>query len=159
MDSYHDRINREINEQLDLLAEEGASWKAEWVANAICKSHQGALREGEGSEFWLWTSYRSVRDMVRRQINVRAGDEADRPERHQIELKGFDRDRLQDYYLVERDGEALGVPVTDLTDAEISQKAGNFRAMANACHEHANELMRFKAWRSSTRPLVANEPV
>ena len=60
---------------------------------------------------------------------------------------------LQDYYVVERDGKDVeGVPVTDLTDAEIHQKVGYYRAMGTAYHEHAHELIRCKEWRNAGSP-------
>ena len=149
MDSYYDRLVREINGNLDTLAESGDRWVASWVANAICNDHEDALPAGEGSEFWLWNAYRNVREMVRKQINARAGDTAERGHEHQFTFPGFDRDQLQDYYMVDRDGEEVGVPVMDLTDAEVDGKTNMYMAMGAACFAHARELQRFKEWRMS----------
>ena len=149
MDSYHDRLAREISGQLDDLAKSSTPWIASWVANAICNDHRNALPDTDGSEFWLWNAYRNVRDMVRKQINSRAGDEAERGDKHQFTLRGFDRDQLQDYYMVDRDGEEIGVPVMDLTDAEVDGKANMYMSMGVACFAHARELQRFKEWRTS----------
>ena len=97
--------------------------------------------------FWLWTGYSYVRKMVTTVINKRAGSAAQHPDRHQLVLRGFERDHLQDYYIVVRDAEELAIPVTDLSDEEIDAKIAEKRAMGAACYAHADELERFKHWR------------
>lgn len=151
MSSYHDRLIEEIDKRLDELARSGDPWIARWVANDICTSHEAALRSGEGADFWLWTGYQHVRRIVTRRINKRAGPSADVPDKPQLVLHGFEREHLQDYYVVERENEEVGVPVTQLTDAEIDTKIEEKRAMGAACYAHADELRRFKHWRKNAR--------
>jgi hypothetical protein len=146
MDSYHDRLVGEIEEHLNSLAAHAKPWDAGRIAAAICDAHRSALPEGDDGLFWQWTGYRHVREMVRRQISKRVGAH-ESPERPQLALPGFERERLQDYYLVERDGRDVGVPVVDLTDEEIEAKASEYRTMGAACYAHADELDRFRAWR------------
>ena len=155
MDSYHDRLVREINEQLDHLAEAGDRWIAGWIANTICDEHRAALPDKDGSEFWRWNTYQHVRKMVGQQINKRAGGQAHGQQKHQLALPGFERRHLQDYYVVERGGGEEGVPVTKLTDVEIRQKVGYYRAMGTACSEHADELLRYMEWRIGSVPAQA----
>ena len=64
-------------------------------------------------------------------------------------LPGFAH--LQAYYIVEREGDEVGVPVYDLTDLELEQKADLYSSMGTGCLAHADELRRFKrARRQST---------
>jgi hypothetical protein len=156
MVSSYDRTVTEINARLDALAEAGEPWTASWIAHAICGDHRAALAvDDEDSDFWIWNGYQHVRKLVREQINKRAGDSADKQDRQQFVLHGFERDHLQDYYVVERDGSEVGVPVTQLTDDEIDAKIAEKRAMGAACYAHADELQRFKHWRVEASRLSA----
>lgn len=152
MDSYHDRLVREINAELDRLAERRDKWVAKWITHSICESHRAALPDSDGSEFWRWNASRNVREMVRKQINRRAGDDAERGNSAQLDLDGFSRKLLQDYYLTEREGRDVGVPVTDMTDTELQAKAHHYRAMGATCFEHAKEIERFVEWRHDAMP-------
>jgi hypothetical protein len=152
MDSYHNRVIAEIETKLDARAEAGEPLVAKWISNEICNDHRGILPDSSESDFWLWTGYQYVRELVRKQINKRAGDRpAEKPERQQFVFPGFDRDHLQDYYMVEREGDEIGVPVIDLTDEELDRKASHYRAMGATCYAHADEIQRFKQYRSAAR--------
>ena len=147
MDSYYDRVTGEINARLDRLAEDNEPWIASWITTAICNDHSDGLRDGEEAHFWRWGAAQCVRDLVRKQINARAGDSLEHKEQDQFTLAGFERTHLQRYYMVERNGKEQGVPVTLLTDPEIDAKAMQYRAMGAGCYAHAHELERFKRWR------------
>lgn len=153
MSGLHERVVSEIGDHLDRLAKRGEPWVATWVASAICGDHD-VLPANEDGEFWRWNGYQNVRNLVRKQINKRAGDKADRAHSHQLVLHGFDRDYLQDYYMVERDGKEIGVPVTTMSDDELDAKAGLHRAMGAAHYGHADELERFKWWRQNVAEAV-----
>lgn len=147
--SYHDRLTKEIHAQLDALAAERRPWNASWIAHAICNGHDEVIsRDGpdgqEHADFWRHCGYQNTREEVRRCINQRAGERPDR-DPSQPSLPGFDH--LQAYYLVKRQGEEIGIPIFDLTDAEIEAKAELYRTMGKACFAHARELTRFKALR------------
>jgi hypothetical protein len=146
MNSYHDRLVGEIEERLNALQAHAKLLDAQAIALDICGSHKHALSDDEHGWFWQWNGYQNVRDMVRQRINKRVGSDDPTP-RAQIVLPGFERDRLQDYYTVSRDGAEVHVPVVDLTDDEIEAKAEEKRKMGAACYAHADELMRFKRWR------------
>ena len=143
--SYHDTVVREINATLDALAEARKKWIPNWVAHDLCKRHGDALPESEGAEWWRYTSYQYVRDLVRKQINARAGDQVSNPQQHQLVLNGFDRRYLQDYYMIEHRDEA--VPVTEASDGELHSKAAQYRAMGKTCFAHADEIEHFIVWR------------
>lgn len=150
--SYHDTLVEEINTKLDERMEQQLPLLANWVAHEICNAHASGLAQGEAADFWRHGGYEHTRDQVRRCINKRT--EAITPREPQMSLPGFDRTHLQDYYLVRRGSDDIGVHVLALTDEEIDAKAAQFDAMGKACMEHADELRRFKGWRVQ---LVAAE--
>lgn len=148
MESHYEPTIAQINEHLDYLAEQGQPWIEKWIAHAVCEKHRKALPYSADADFWLWNGYQSVRELVRRVIGKRAGLKPTKDrDKQQIDLPGFERVRLQDYYVVVRDGVEQGVPVVSLSDAEIDEKAGELRAMGAGLYAHADELERFKTWR------------
>jgi hypothetical protein len=141
--SYHTQLMDEINTLLDSIAEGGGEWRATWVAHEICRQHDdGLLTETTDADFWRHCGYTECRREVRQCINRRAGDSDEPREIGQYTLPGFKH--LQQYYVVRRDNEDVGVPVHDLTDAEIDSKGALYRNMGAACYAHADELDRFK---------------
>jgi hypothetical protein len=93
-----------------------------------------------------------TRRMVTEYINKR-GDGTNKAtgSSQQLPLPGFDREHLQDYYVVERDGEETGVCILDMTDGELEAKARHHEAIAGANLAHAREIRRFIAWRGESR--------
>jgi len=155
MPSYQEKLVAEINERLDGLVVIGETWHARWIAHAICQNHVEGLVDGDDADFWRHAGYQTVREMVTKTINRRAGDKAHMGAvSRQIVLPGFERNHLQDYYLVIRDGDDVGLPVTSLTDQELMGKARRYRTMGATCYEHADEIDRFRQWRES-RGLAA----
>lgn len=145
--SMESRIIEEINEVLNRLAAQGEPWRAQFVAAEIVQAHeQGLNADSEHADFHKHTSYSYTRDQVRRCMNRRAGDDA-APKPAQLSLPGFEREHLQDYYIVRRNGEDIGVSILDMTEMEIKRKAKHYRSMADACVQHARELERFLEWR------------
>ncbi|HEY1247311.1 MAG TPA: hypothetical protein VGF29_21020 [Hyphomicrobiaceae bacterium] len=139
-----DPFSAEIKSWLDRLADEGQPWRADWIANAICVSHEAGLADCQDAHFWRHYTLGAVRDQVRRVMNKRAGPAADGEETPR--LPGFEH--LQMYYLVKRGDEEVGVHVRDLTDAELDEKAALLRAMGTTCFAHAQEIERFKLGRA-----------
>ena len=146
MDSYHARIVGEIEERLNSLSAHAKVWDPVLITMDVCNAHRDGLVQGDGGIFWEWAGHRYVREMVRKQINSRVGGHVT-PAAPQLHLPGFERDRLQYYYTVERDGRELHVPVTEMADDEIDIKAEAYRKMGAACYAHADELDRFRVWR------------
>lgn len=148
--SYRDQLVGEINSQLDTLAKMKQPWRARWIAHGVCNAHANGLNEGDDADFWRYSSYEFTRKLVTECINRRAGPKAERSaDDGQFAFPEFERTHLQNYYVVKRDGEELGIFVGDLTDDEIEGKAALYRSQAATCYEHADELDRFKAWRKS----------
>ena len=142
--SYHDKLTDEINRILDDLTSRGETWDAKWIAHAVCNGHSDGLTDAPDADFWRWCGYKECREQVRRCINHRAGDKPTADPR-QLRLPGYEH--LQAYYVVNRDGADVGVPVTHLTDLEIEAKAGMYRTMGAACYAHADELDRYRRLR------------
>lgn len=152
--SYHDRLITEINKTLDDLAAAQEPWAAQWVAHKICGDHAEGLAGNDDAMFWRHCGYVEVRDEVRRCINRRAGDKADSDDQ-QMKLPGYDH--LHAYYVVRRNSEDVGVPIHEMTDAELEEKSAIYRSMAKACYAHADELDRFRRLREALPLLVAAE--
>lgn len=141
--SYEKSLAAEINAELDRLAARGERWNAAWITHAICENHKQEL--GQDAHFWRFCGYEKTRDTVRRIINSRAGNKPSKAE-EQMKLPGYDH--LQQYYMVRRDEEDIGVPIHSMTDEEIEAKAVLYDNMAKACHAHAKELRRYAAVRA-----------
>ena len=151
--SYHDRLLDEINERLDVLALRKQKWVPQWIAHEVCLSHRAALlADGIDREFWEHSAYMHVRRVVTQVINKRSGDTPYERQPTQLTLNGFNRDRLQDYYVVVRDEEEVAVPIIGndaITDDELDVKVTLYRSMGAACYQHADEIVRFKRWRKT----------
>lgn len=48
---------------------------------------------------------------------------------------------LQNHYVVERDGQRVGVPVEQLTDAEYQALIEKYQAMGDALTKHEAEIL------------------
>lgn len=141
---YHDKLRAEIKAVLDDLEKRGQPLIADWVTHEVCKAHLAGLAENEHAEFWRHGGFKTVRNETRLCINERVDG---KPSRAQGEpwLPGFVH--LQPYYMVERDGDEIGVRTPELTDEEIEAKAQFFDKLSVACAEHADELRRYKLYR------------
>jgi hypothetical protein len=107
--SYYDKLKEEIGAKLDALEAAHLPMIPRWVTHAICADHESALAgDSEHSDFWRHGGYMHTRRMVTECINKRGdGRSKSTGDPLQLPLPGFDRDHLQDYYVVERDGEEV----------------------------------------------------
>jgi hypothetical protein len=147
--SYHDKLKVEITAKLDALQTAGQPMIPKWVTHAICKDHEAVLvNDGEHADFWRHGGYMHTRRMVTECINKRCdATSKSSGDPQQLSLPDFDRDHLQDYYVVERDGEEVAVCVLDMTDDELEAKALHHEAISSANAAHAREIRRFIVWR------------
>ncbi|MGW8134156.1 hypothetical protein ACWGNZ_00760 [Sphingomonas zeae] len=144
---YERILGDEIARELDRLQTEGKPWVANWITHAIVGRHEDEL--APDAHFWRHCGYASTRDAVRRAINTRAGDKAER-DTMQMRLPGYEH--LHAYYVVKRKGTGdIGVPIHAMTDREIDEKIVRYEAMSVACRDHAEELREFKKARRSQR--------
>lgn len=139
--SFQNQLVKEINVELNRLMEERQEWNAKWIAHAICKNHFDGLADNDHRDYWEYCGYRTCRDEVRRCINARIEDRPEGVKDRQLLLHGFEH--LQAYYVVHRGDEDVGVPIDNMTAAEIEEKATLYRAMGKACFKHADELERY----------------
>lgn len=146
--SYQDKLVAQINQELDRLQAERQTWVPEWITHTICEAHNGGLADNDEADFWRHGGYGMCRLQVTKIINKRAGDNAERDVSKQISLPGFDREHLQDYYVVKRNGDDVAICIIDMTDDEIDTKAEMHLRLKEAHAAHADELIRFKHWRS-----------
>jgi hypothetical protein len=154
MDTQYGAIMTEISAIIDRKEDRGEIIAARWVAHEIVARNEPVLPDSDArSEFFRWTAYTALRDLVAKHVRDRHGDKSEGPRRQQYDL-GFEREHLQDYYLVKRDGEEIFVPIVDLTDSELREKAKVYRKMGKTCFEHAEELDRYIQERA-TRDSVA----
>lgn len=141
--SYHEQLSRQINAKLDVLQGARKPLHAQWVAHEVCNDHSDGLALNEHADFWRHGGYQVAREHARRCINQRSdGTTADK---RQVSLPGFDH--LQDYYMVRREGDEVGIHRDDMSDDELDHKAKFYEDMGAACLSHAKEIRRFKKLR------------
>jgi hypothetical protein len=147
--SYYDKLKAEIGAKLDALQAAHMPMVPRWVTHAICADHESALAEGsEHSDFWRHGGTMHTRRMVTECINKRGdGTSKSTGDPQQLPLPGFDRNHLQDYYVVERDGEEVAVCILDMTDKELEAKARHHETISLANTAHAREIRSFIVWR------------
>lgn len=91
--------------------------------------------EGNDLPFYLTCTRATVSEIVK--SCVQKYNKADNKDT-QIVLPGFEH--LQVAYPVERDGQQVLVPVNQLSDDELEQRAKEYDAMARSCRLHAREI-------------------
>jgi hypothetical protein len=132
-------LQLEITAKIEWLKQHnGETLHPDWITQAIMSDHEDI--EGKDREFHRCCSRLSVRKEVTQQINKI--EPMRRGEINQLTLEGFDY--LQEYYVVARDKELVGVRLDRMTDDEIESKALEYESMARACWMHANELRRYR---------------
>lgn len=138
----------EINAVLDHLAATEEDWNAKWIANQVVKNHQAEL----AGQYAYHCAYEHTRRITTHCINTRAGD---KPEDHRFQyiMEGFTR--LRNYYMVDRDGEEIGVHVNHMTVTDFDDKIAFHRALARANDEHADELQRYRDRKFGDDEIVA----
>lgn len=163
---YHDtQLRQEINAKLDKLEAKDQKLTPSWVTHEICKAHEVALRDAaelrrllpkasnddleDHIAFWEYCGYTNTRKLATECINARrdARPSGDATQGALPLYDGFEREHLQDRYVVTRDGEDVGVPTRDLTDEEIDGKIALYESQGRAAFEHAAELHRYKEFR------------
>ncbi len=130
-------LQREISKVIDQKRALKEKLHPSWITTAIMESHSDIT--GVDADFHKCCSRVSIRKEVTQQVNRIDADPANPSQ--QLILDGFDH--LQSYYVVERDGELVGVPVDEVSNAELLRKADEYDAMGRACMKHADEIRRY----------------
>lgn len=137
-DSYRNILIEEILKQVDRLMERKKVIDANKVTKIICSNHRDEILEG--ADFSVYNIYSNVRREVRNVISQKLGID-DEQANGQLTIEGFRR--VQQYYAITRNGIPLVVPVEQLTDEEVEEKAAWYRKCGLAHFEHADELIAY----------------
>lgn len=156
--SFRDQVRREISAKVDDLAAAAKSLHPAWITHDICIDHVVGLGDGHDADFWRQAGYIAVRAEVGQYLRkyYSADKTPDEEDEGQRRLPGFEY--VQTHYIVERDGDELAVPTTDLSDDEIVRITARLRATGAALFAHADDLERFQRSRTSP-PLFADDAV
>lgn len=147
--SYETSLNAEIDKELDRLTGLKQEWRATFITNAICGKHIEGLADGDHKDFWLHCGYDKTRSAVTKRINRRAGISKEDIEQRQPTLPGYNH--VHTYYVVNRNGDDIGIHVDDMTDEEIEQKIASIHKMGKSCFAHVSELKRLKRERAANQ--------
>lgn len=132
-------LQDEIRTHVDLLIRSGAeSLHPDWVTNSVMSEHTEI--DGEDTDFYRIAARMTVRQEVRKCLNAFKPTEDSSPN-EQLVLEGFER--LQKYYLVNRDGTQVAARIDTLSEIEIRLKISELKSMAAGCLLHADELARY----------------
>jgi len=135
----------EVQEIIELGLKSGQVMPAAVITQSIVNDHDEIV--GADRDFYLLCAYHHVRNSVRAVLRDYRGSAEHTPA--QLKLDGYEY--LQKAYLIERglgqETEPTVVPITQCTDAELALKAREYRAMADGCNHHADELDRYRQQR------------
>ena len=147
---YEREFTAEIDAILDQKQAAGEQMVAQWITQEICQGHEKSL-PSNGDEFWRYCGYQLTRAAVRRRINARAGDRKPDDDNRQGGLfPGYMH--VQAYYVVKRRGVGdVGVPLDQMTDAEVKAKMGLYNSFGVAALAHSDELSDYLKKRRADR--------
>lgn len=131
----------EVSGLVEERIERGETTETSWLTQAIVSEHPGI--EGDDVDWYLLCAHEHVSDTVRTVVR-RYKPSEEKPD-SQLILDGFER--VQRAYAIERSGKSFIVPTHLLSDGEIATKVSELRGMAAGCHQHADELERFRSQR------------
>lgn len=141
MYEYKD-LNQEISAKYEWFREHnGAVLHPDAITDEILSDHKDHW--GPDADFYAFATQAHVRNETRKYLNkfkIKSDIETDK----QLVLPGFQR--VQQYYVITREGEQCAVRVDSMTYAEIKAKCAELHAMSDGCLAHENELMRY--WES-----------
>lgn len=135
-------IRDQINGKIESLMGRNAILDPGWITHSVLADHFDTLVKGQNDDFWLICTGRFVRDQVRRALNDLTDISPEKSPDMQMILPGFDH--VRKYYPVLRNGVEQHVPVVEMTDRELTDKAEELRIMGRSCIQHADELVRLR---------------
>jgi hypothetical protein len=132
-----ENFTAEIKKIVDDRLTRGHPVNPMWVVHAFLKSHP--LPDDFAEGFWEFAGPAYAREHVRDAIKRYEP----RPEKDEsLSLPGFEF--LQRAYSIKRDDEQVIVPIDQLNDAEIEDKAVEYEHMGDGCYQHADELRQYR---------------
>jgi hypothetical protein len=117
-----------------------------WITQQVMQNHP--VPEGGQADFYLFAASGYVKETVTAMIRRVKVQDAATPDAQYV-LEGFGR--LQKEYVVERDGDPVGVPIEKMTDDELMEKYHEIRAIGDGCYLHCEEILRYIDLRKSPK--------
>lgn len=131
----------EVRATINARIDAGQPSPRNWIIQQVIQSH-GEI-SGEHAGFYRVCAFGYVGTVVRKVLSeYKLEDDRDSGA---DTFPGFEH--LQRAYLVNRLGESVVVPTTQLFDREIDGKVEELRRMSKGCLAHAIELIKFKTER------------
>lgn len=119
-----------------------------WVTQFVMDAHPGI--EGPDADFALLCVRECVSENVERAMRQSAATRKSREDNdRQFDFHAEGFERIQDGYIVERDGKRVLIPTALMTASELRAKAKEHRTMGDGNHAHADELDRLAAEREA----------
>jgi len=118
----------------------------QWAVHEVVSSK--AEIQGEGEEFYAFCARDCVYGIVKK--CVERYDKPDAPD--QLLLKGFDY--MREAYTVKREGKIDLVPVDQIADDEMLERADKYERQSEGLLAHAEEIRRFVRDRQGIRIAV-----
>lgn len=119
---------------------------ADWLVHAIVGGHDEI--EGPDAEWHAVTAFMAIRSEVRHSLHLCAESP---PRMRRAAGQDFDDeaqgelfDRLQPAYLVKRGKQMWLVPLSKMTDEELTAKADEYDRFGRGAMQHANQLRRYR---------------
>jgi hypothetical protein len=130
------QLHEEIASEIALLIESEQVLEPDWITNAVMKEHPQI--EGPDVDFYNVLTRSLVRKEVTAEINRIGGKDKTN---EQLPLEGFPN--LQMYYVIERQGVLVGVPIEKCTNEELRRKQREIGARIATEQLHFDALGRF----------------
>ena len=135
-------VTREVRRVVQDKIDAGVAIQVDWLTSEILAMKDKI--EGDDADFYIACGAIFIKKTVSNVI----GEYEPKPETStQIVMDGFDF--LQKAYTVRRDGQIMLVPVNQLTDRELDDRAQEYEAMAKGCLKHALEIRAYVMGRVS----------
>ena len=114
-----------------------------WAVNELIQK-QGIIK-GDGVPFYELCAREYIYNVIKKAVSKYESASTNEAESNQTTLVGYDL--LQEAYTVERDKERQLIPVNDLTDQELLERADEFEKQSATLIAHAEEIRLFVAKR------------
>ena len=137
--SYRNVLIEEIANAVNDMMDQKKIIDPNKVTDLICAKHRDEILDN--AEFSIFNIYSNVRREVRNVISKKLGVDEEQGMGGQLTIQGFMR--VQEYYSIMRGGIPLVVPVEQMTEEEVKEKAKWYRTCGQAFFEHADELIAY----------------
>jgi hypothetical protein len=146
-----DTICKEISEFIASKVNHDEIVNCDLLVHEIVESRAGII--GPDADFYRICTCKIVYDVAK--SCIAKYNSKDLPTR-QLALPGFEY--LQVAYPVKRNGVKLLVPVNQMTDDELEERANEYDAMSRGCRDHAREIRGYVSKRNAANDNAPTEP-